>query len=220
MKIINFIKKEWIGLTSSIGLIIYLAAIYTKLPDSIPIHYNYEGAIDGYGSKSILWIIALIPLLTFIGMFFSRKLDPKRENYEKFDESYRIIRNVLTLFLALLMLITMLIPAGYDINIPLAITSVLSLLFIVLGNYLLTVKQNYFLGIRTPWTLASDNVWRKTHRLAGYEFIILGFVSIAGAFFEYPIILIVGILFITLHLYIYSYLEFKKEKNTINKNNK
>lgn len=104
---------------------------------------------------------------------------------------------------------------GASLDIGVTVRVLMGALFIVLGNSLTQARPNYFFGIRTPWTLADDNVWRKTHRVGGYGFVIAGIVAIISVFTSGPagfIMTIGSIIAVTLYSALYSYLEFRKIK--------
>jgi uncharacterized membrane protein len=93
------------------------------------------------------------------------EIDPSKKNYEKFGGAFKKIRAAIHIFLAFVFGIVGAFSLGYQVNISWAILYGILLLFLIIGNYIGTIQHNYFIGIRTPWTLANDQVWRKTHRL-------------------------------------------------------
>ena len=172
---------------SAIPLLVYLV-LFSKLPDELPMQFSFDGTINRYGSKLEF---SLLPILTFAMFFmfkFLPKIDPKKNNYEKFGKSYNIIHILLILFMNATFFFTLYIavtPAtivdGGTSLIKLIPASV-GILFIVIGNYMPKFKPNYFCGIKTAWTLASDVVWAKTHRLGGRCFIFAGILIVVSAF--------------------------------------
>lgn len=159
-------------------------AVYSKLPDQIPTHWNVAGEIDGYSSKVFgAFMAPVIMLVVWLGMKFLPNIDPKKKNYEKFDSSYSIIICLLTSFFFVLHLLTITVSLGYDISINKVIPLIIGILFIILGNYMPKSKSNFFYGIKTPWTLTSDVSWRKTHRLGGKLFVIAGIIVVISSIF-------------------------------------
>ena len=157
---------------------------YNKLPDLIPIHWNASGEIDGYGPKIFgAFMAPVIMIFTWTGMKYLPKIDPRKNNYEKFEKSYSVIVSLLITFFLVIHVVTLLAAMGYEVSIDKIVPSIAGILFIVIGNYLPKSKSNYFYGIKTPWTLSSDVSWRKTHRLGGKLFIISGAVIILSSFF-------------------------------------
>lgn len=158
-----------------VATIIY-TIFYTNLPNEIPIHFNSSGEADGYATK--LFFYALIAFLFVLHIFvsFMVQKDPKNKNMPSI-----MIR--LTLFtIPILTLLTTLVTIAYVYELPFNTTSVImvfiGMLFLCIGNYLPKVKQNYTMGIKTPWTLSDEVVWNKTHRLGGILFVILGIFMI------------------------------------------
>lgn len=156
---------------------------YNKLPELVPTHWNAAGEIDGYGSKVFgAFMAPVIMIFTWTGMKFLPKIDPRKNNYEKFEKSYSVIISLLITFFLIIHVVTLLAGMGYEVSIDKIIPSIVGILFIVIGNYMPKIKSNYFYGIKTPWTLSSDTSWRKTHRLGGKVFIISGFIIILSSF--------------------------------------
>lgn len=159
-------------------------AVYNKLPDQIPTHWNVAGEIDGYSSKAFgAFMAPVIMLVVWLGMKFLPNIDPKKKNYEKFDSSYSIIICLLTSFFFVLHLLTITVSLGYNISINKVIPLIIGILFIILGNYMPKSKSNFFYGIKTPWTLTSDVSWRKTHRLGGKLFVLAGTIVVISSIF-------------------------------------
>ncbi|OQM45222.1 hypothetical protein B6A27_14510 [Anoxybacillus sp. UARK-01] len=199
-----------------LSYVLSIAAIF-YLPDQVATHWNAEGEVDGYSSK---WFGAFLsPVLitaVVILMNVMPKMDPKRKNYESFKGSYQVILVVLVLFFFALHVVTLAYNLGFPVDVNLFVPLGIGLLFIVLGNYMPKMKPNYFIGIRTPWTLANETVWNKTHRLGGKVFVLLGmiltmtvFIEGAWRFFTFIIAVMAGVLY----LVIQSYLYFRKEQS-------
>jgi uncharacterized membrane protein len=143
-------------------------------------------------------------------------VDPRRANYEKFIDSYWRIANVVIAFLLLAHGLVIASGLGYEIEVDRLVPLGIGLLFAFLGNYLTRVEPNWFVGIRTPWTLSSDKVWRKTHRTGGWFFVAGGLVIAAGAFAPrgvfVPLFVAVTVV-VTLVPVVQSYILWKREKN-------
>ncbi len=142
------------------------------LPDPAPIHWNAAGEIDGYGSP---WLAAFLPpfiatLITALAPLLPR-LDPRGQGYGAFWPTYALMMNSLILFFAAIHLITVGVALGWPLSVPRLFSLGAAALIAVLGNELGRVKPNYFVGIRTPWTLADDEVWRVTHRTGARLFV-------------------------------------------------
>jgi len=160
------IKKE---LPIILIIIMMFAAsiyFYPQLPDKIPTHWNFKGEIDGYSGK--LTGAFLIPVMNIImyGLFiFMPVLDPKKENYKLFESTYIYFRYLFHIFFLGMHGLIIAAALGYNVDTGRLVTLAVSLLLMLMGNVMGRLKHNYFVGIKTPWTLANEEVWRKTHRL-------------------------------------------------------
>lgn len=197
----------------SLAFLISILA-FPYLPDQIATHWGPSGEADGYSSK---WFGAFFcPLMMlFVGILFmvSPKIDPRRQNYEKFKNSYSIITNAPLTLLFAVHILMMANGLGYDVHMDAAVSLLIGALFIIIGNYMPRVRPSYFVGIRTPWTLADDRVWTKTHRTGGLLFVIGGLILIVAAFLPTAVkipTLITVIVLITSIPYLQSYFLFKK----------
>ncbi|WP_366923501.1 DUF1648 domain-containing protein [Metallumcola ferriviriculae] len=163
------INWEWPLLLLVIGTLAVGIWAYPQLPDQVPMHWNVQGEVDDYGSRLTgAFAIPLLNVAIYFLFIFLPRLDPKYDNYRKFSEVYRIFRYAMHLFFTGLYLVTIATALGNPLPIGRIVPAGVALLLLVIGNYLGRVRHNYFLGIRTPWTLANEEVWRKTHRLTGY----------------------------------------------------
>lgn len=198
-------------------LLISIAAsfwFYQQMPAQVPIHWGINGQADGWGSREFAafffpaLIVGMYLLLILIPF-----LDPKKERYAEFTKAYWAIRFLLVLFLIYIYFISSLIGIGYNISISKSIAAGMGVLYLVMGNYLGKIRPNWFVGIRTPWTMSSEEVWTKTHRLGGKLFVLAGFLCILGIILPsaWAFILIVGsVLLAALITVVYSYIIYKK----------
>jgi uncharacterized membrane protein len=177
----------WDLLLLGIGLIPLIVAViyYTKLPEQLAIHFQIsDNKPNGYMAKSnALLVIGLITIGIPLLMKITRLIDPKRINYDKFGGTFELIRLCASLLVSGLMLVTIIYNLGYSIDLLFWVILGMGLFFIVLGNVMGRIRYNFFVGIRTPWTLASEEVWRRTHRLAGPLSMIAGIVMLVSLFF-------------------------------------
>ncbi|MDQ0197774.1 SdpI family protein [Neobacillus ginsengisoli] len=197
--------------TSLIALIINIIA-YPHLPDKVPVHWGLNGEVNRYGSKIEMLMMGALPLLIIIFRQIIPLIDPKKESYNIHSTAYSIITLSIITFLVIINLIVVFSSLGYNISLAKVLPVLLGLLFIGMGNYMTQLRPNYFIGIRNPWTLASEQVWRKTHRLGGFVIVIIGLVPLSS--------IIIGALGMNLFfgalvlgiavIFFYSYLTFKK----------
>lgn len=177
------------------------AAFYPHLPNPCPIHWNLHGQIDGYGSPLTMALIAPSTSagLVLLLMLFPA-IGPFKRNLENFRVVYgRIGALLLTFFLAL-QVILLLAASGRPLRIGPAFTVLFGLMFAFLGNWMGKLRRNFYVGIRTPWTLANDTVWEKTHRIGGRLFVIGGAISAITGLFAGDVtcfVVLIGTIFIS-----------------------
>jgi len=191
------------------------AYFYSRMPDMMASHWNYRGEVDGYMPR--FWGIFFLPALSvfLVALFFLiPKIDPLRANVEKFRKDFDIFVLMFEIFFFYLYLLTISWSLGARFDMTAAMLPAMGILFYSVGAMISKARRNFFIGIRTPWTLSSDKVWDKTHALGGRLFkgvgvvTFLGFLAPAYAIF----FIFVPIVSISIYLTVYSYLEFDKEK--------
>ncbi len=175
-------RSRWFGLVIAVVAVALSLWAYPRLPPSVVTHWSLNGTPDGYSSR--LWALAIIPImLVIMTVIFNvlPKIDPRHENYVKFLSSYWLIANAVIVFLLVAHGLIIAAGLGFSIKIDRLMPLGIGLLFVFLGNFLTRVEPNWFVGIRTPWTLSSDTVWRRTHRTGGWVFVIGGLVLASTA---------------------------------------
>jgi uncharacterized membrane protein len=212
------LKKELPILGFVLLPFIYLGYLWNSLPQKVPIHWNYKGEIDGWGSKyALIGVLFLLPVFTYVLMLLIPKIDPKKR-IEFMGGKYYQIKFVLVVFMSVLALYILHSSNSQALSSPSIVFVLIGFLFMALGNYFKVIKQNYFLGIKTPWTLESEEVWKLTHILAGKLWIVGGLLIVI-----FSLILPENVnfyLFITITAIIsivpiaYSYLIFKALKKS------
>ena len=197
---------------------IYLSYLWNSLPEKVPMHWNYKGEIDDWGTKySLLGLIFLLPVFTYVLMLAIPKIDPKKR-IELMGGKYYQIKFVLVVFMSVLALFIIHSSKSQTLSSPSIVFVLIGLLFMALGSYFKVIKQNYFLGIKTPWTLESEEVWKLTHILAGKLWIVGGLLIVIFSLVIpedinfYLFIIITAI--ITIVPIVYSYLIFRKLKKS------
>ena len=188
-------RTNWIVAAAVAVLTIgFTLAVYPSLPERIPTHWNAAGEIDGWGSRPWAFLMPGI-LIGMLGLFLALPhLSPKHFEIDTFRKTYAFIVLLVTVLFACIHLLTLIPPLGFSIRIEKAMMGGMMLFFILLGNVLGKVQRNFFVGVRTPWTLASDRVWTETHRLSAYLFVatgVLGLLAIlVGLPFYLPLIVL------------------------------
>lgn len=185
----------------SLGLVILsfgmAAALYNRLPESVPTHWNARGDADGFTAKP--WGPFVLPLTmagVYVLLIIIPRISPRGYRVERFQNVFEIIQAALLAFLFMVTMLALLAGVGTPVPMDRAIHAGTGLLFIVLGNFMGKVTKNFFVGIRTPWTLASDEVWLRTHRLGGKLFVIAGLGLLASGLLGggvVPLLVAVGI---------------------------
>lgn len=202
-----------------IAIMVWAAAValslwgYPQLPDQVAIHWGPSGQPDDYSSRE--FAVFFMPVLMILMFFLIRvlpKIDPKKKNYPRFQGSLDII--MLATLLLLLVVHGMVIGTGlgYDIPMMVVVPLMIGALFVVIGNVMPRFRYNYFVGIRTPWTLSNEQVWTKSHAASGKIFFFGGLILMACALIpgSYMVpVMIVILVVIPVSTLIVSYYYFK-----------
>jgi immunity protein, SdpI family len=170
----NF-KTEILPILLIIFSLISSLYLFQQMPEKIPTHWNFQGEVDNWGSSSSHVLTINLTMLGLYLLFLALPyIDPRKKRYEQFQKIYHTFKNIMILFFAVIFFLTNLNAAGYPVNVSTYIPLMVGLLFIIIGNYMAKIKMNWFMGIRTPWTLSSEEVWNKTHQLGGKLFMLSG----------------------------------------------
>jgi uncharacterized membrane protein len=217
-------KVNWLEAALLFAPFLVIAAFWNKLPARIPIHWNLRGEIDRWASsKSIeIFVLPLIALALVALLRVLPWLDPKlratlQEN-ERMRAALQIMRLTFAAFFGALFSIQIATALGYTIASGRAVIWCTLVLFAIMGNYLGNLRPNYFVGIRTPWTLESAATWRATHRLGGRLMFFGAFLLLVAEFFLSQSTF--GFLFVTLILllvawaFLYSWHHFRRHGAT------
>ena len=210
-------RSRWFGLVAAALAVAMSVWAFPQLPPRVATHWNLQGTPDGFSGRG--WAIAIVPImLVIMTVIFNvlPKVDPRRENYQKFLSSYWLIANAVIVFLLVAHGMILAAGMGMSIKIDRLMPLGVGLLFVFLGNYLTRVEPNWFVGIRTPWTLSSDAVWRKTHRTGGLLMVLGGLVLAISAFLPRPAFLalfVVTIIVVAVIPMVQSYVLWKREQH-------
>jgi uncharacterized membrane protein len=192
---------------------------WPQVPDRIPTHWNLSGEVDGYGGKFAgLLLLPLITSGTYLLLLLLPLVDPGRGNYQNFAGPFQIMRMAIVLFLAFTYGVMVLAAFGHQIDMTTVICFAAAALLMVCGNLMGKLRPNWFVGVRTPWTLSSKMSWNKTHRLAGWLLMLMGLLLAALAVFRttWMLILMVVVDVVCLAwMVIYSYLVYRRDPNRI-----
>ena len=199
--------------------VVYLIYIYPTLPASVPMHYGINGQVDSYGTKTEFLTFQVVMIfvgpLVYLLLKFLPLIDPKKQ--VKFGEAtFQKIALGIIIFFSALNIVIMYTTINHGIKIDRLILPLIGLFFAFMGNMMYNIKPNYFAGVRTPWTLESEDNWRATHRLAGKLWFIGG-IALTVVLFIIPeaaatIVFMSGALILAFVPIVYSYIYFKKHQ--------
>ena len=190
--------------------------LWSQLPEQMASHWNVNDQVDGYISK--FWGVFLMPLVT-LGMLVLflvvPSIDPLKANIAQFREAFNLFIVLIIGFMLYVHSLTLAWSLGYqDFKMSMAMLPFMGVLFIAIGSMLRKAKRNFFIGIRTPWTLSSDYVWDETHRLGATLFMASGVLAVIGGFLGGMLafwFLFVPLIGSTLFLLVYSYVLYRRE---------
>lgn len=191
------------------------AVLYTRMPEQMPVHWNAAGEVDGYGSRFTgLFLMPLVMVGIVLLLLVIPAIDPLKKNIAAFRPAYNLLFLFLTVYFAYIHGLTLASALGLQFNMTTMLMPAVALLFFAIGDMLKYAKRNYMVGIRTPWTLASDVVWDETHRVGSLLFKIGAGFTLLGVFFGENGLwfMLVPILGMTLGTLVYSYVIFQREE--------
>ncbi|MEE8520833.1 MAG: SdpI family protein [Gemmatimonadota bacterium] len=212
-------RKSWFGFVVAVLAGAFSAWAYPRLPPEVATHWNVRGAPDDYSTR--LFAAAFMPLLIagVTGlMHVLPKIDPRRANYAKFLDTYWLLINGVLLFLGAVHVFVILISLGVAVPLDRVVIIGLGLVFMLIGNHLGRIQPNWFAGIRTPWTLSSETVWRKTHSTGRWFFVFGGLAMVAMAFVPGTakfVLIVTTVVVITLAPVLQSYLLWRAEQREV-----
>jgi uncharacterized membrane protein len=188
---------------------------YPQMPEDMAAHWNVGNHVDGYMPR--FWGVFLMPIISagmFLLFMMIPAIDPMKRNIAKFRKYYDRFVFILLAFLLYIYLLTVFWNVGGRFSMIQLMAPAFGILFYYAGVLTENAKTNWFVGIRTPWTLSSRKVWEKTHKLGGKLFKIAGMMAILGTFFpDYAILLVLApVIFVAAFTIVYSYVEYRKRK--------
>ncbi|MFC2136320.1 SdpI family protein [Bacteroidota bacterium] len=195
----------------------FIIAIYSYsiMPNEMASHWNAKGEVDGYMSK--FWGVFLMPIISvgiLIIFLIIPYIDPLKKNIQEFRRYFDGLIVLLMMFLLYIYILTLLWNSGTKINIGQFMLPALGILFFYMGVLIQHAKMNWFVGIRTPWTLSNETVWNKTHKIGAKLFKACGVIAILAMLVpnQSIFIVLVSVLLVTAYVIIYSYVEYKRVK--------
>ena len=187
------------------------AVAYPRLPERVPIHWNLSGEVDGWGDRS--WAAFLTPalMLGMLGLFAALPwLSPRRFEIDGSNPAYRFILLLIVALFGYIQALTILAGLGGAVDVGRALVAGICLTMAMLGGVLGKLRRNFYVGVRTPWTLASDRVWADTHRLAGRLFVGAGLVGLGFSLLGWLPAAFGAIMAAALVSVVYSLIDYKR----------
>jgi len=201
------------------AMLAYGALSYATAPERFPMHWNLHGEIDRYGGRvEGLFALPLVALAVWLVIRFLPRLDPGRANYANFIGAWATLQVAIVTLLAAVHGIVQASGRGGALDVRTILPLVIGALFVVLGNLLGKLRPNWFIGIRTPWTLSSAESWNRTHRVGGWVFVGLGVLTMATAVLApgRSILVLTGlVLAASLGLAAYSYAVWRRDPDKV-----
>jgi uncharacterized membrane protein len=160
---------------------------WPMLPERVPVHWNIDGVVNGYGPRAALWLLGpgLISLMALCGALLPR-ISPRRFDMSGFEPTYYYLCGVVVCMLAYVYALTLAAVLHGAVPMQKAVPAGVFILLILIGNPMGKVRRNFFMGIRTPWTLASERVWYATHRLAAKLMVASGLLGLFALWLGVP----------------------------------
>jgi uncharacterized membrane protein len=207
--------RKWIPGVLVLGAYLFSVAVYSQLPERVPTHWGTDGP-DGWSSRAVgAFLLPTIALVTWLLLRWLPSIDPRRENYDKFRGTYDAVMLGIVALLVATHVVALGAALGWPIRVERLVPIGVGLLLVVIGNLLPRARPNWFFGIRTPWTLSSERVWERTHRVSGYLMIGFGLVVALTALISSSwmgAIIVPASIVLVLGTYGYSYFAWRSEQ--------
>lgn len=179
--------RKWLPLTLVVAAFAFSAAVFNRLPERMIMHWDIRGNPDGYGPRAVGAFLFPGILLLIWGILRAVPwLDPRRANIEQFRDTYEWLVLAVVGAMGLLHVAILGAALGWPLPVNAAVPVIIGLMFVVLGALMPRFKSNFFVGIRTPWTLSSDTVWTRTHRVGGLLMIVVGLLLVIAGILRSP----------------------------------
>ena len=211
------LKTELVPLFFITATVATVLCFYNNLPEKVTSHWNFIGQVDGWSSNTFHGIFFPILIICLYALLLIMPLiDPRKESYKKFLPAYHVFKGLIIATLFIIYFSTTIFNLGYKINVGVMVATSIGIMMMILSFYLKDIKENWFLGIRTPWTMSSPVVWEKTHKFGAWLFLLFGLIIIVMPYLPAMIaipLFAAGIIGVTLGSFVYSYIVFTQEKN-------
>ena len=212
------LRGPLLGVLFIIAALAFSLLVYTRLPDQVPTHFNAEGKADSWTDRRFAAFgMPIFGFLMIILFAMFPRLSPRRANMDAFQDTYWLIASVVVAFMSALHVLVLGRALGWPVDITSATLLGVGLVFMIIGSVLPRTRSNWWMGIRTPWTMESERVWHATHQLAGRTFMIGGALTVVAAMLPErirPWVAMGALLIAGFVPVIYSYLLWRREKST------
>lgn len=211
----NALRKIWIGELAVVASLVFGLVVYDRLPDSMAIHWGINLEPDGYASRLVgVIVLPLIGMLVAALPIFVPLLDPRRDAHEVHARTLLLLANGAGLLLASIQVMILGVALGWNIDVSRVLPIGVGLTLLVVGNLSPRLRRNWFLGIRTPWTLSDDEVWRRTQRVGGTVMTVAGLVIVIAGLTvgrgSRSVVLLAGFLVAVIVPVVYSFVAWKR----------
>jgi len=209
------IRTEWALWVALAAMFLIAALNWNAVPDRIPVHWGLSGQADRWGGRAEgLLLLPAVGLGVYLLLFLAPRIDPGRANYASFAGAYGTVRLVLLLSLLAIQVVTVLAARGVGIEVGTIVPLIVGALLAIVGNLFGKLRPNWFIGIRTPWTLSSKRSWDRTHHVGGWLFMVFGLLLMSTAlvriaWYQIAVIAVIGAGVIG--LVVFSYLEWARD---------
>ena len=208
--------RKWLPASLIAGALVFSMAVYSRLPEDVPMHWGLSGAPDRFGSRlEGAFLMPLVMGVIYILMQWYPSRDPRAGNIEKFRAAYDSVVTATIALLSGIHVVALGSALGWRINMPTVVLAGAGVLFVLLGNLMPLARSNFIFGIRTPWTLSSDQVWTRSHRVGGYAMVAAGLATLFGAFVggtRGPSIALTSLVIAGIVPVVYSYVLWNRER--------
>lgn len=207
--------KKWIPALLIIAAMAVSIYMYPSLPDRVPTHFGIDGQPNGWSSRIVgAWLVPLIMAFVWLIMRALPHIDPRKANYEKFRGSYDVVVIATLTFMLAMHIVVLKASTGTHISMDRFAFIATGAFFILIGFVLPGLRSNWFVGIKTPWTLTSNESWERTHKVGGSLFVAVGLLSIVSSLIAPRAavwVLVGSALGVTVFLFAYSYQVWKND---------
>lgn len=207
----RLLKDNMLGILLTAAAFAVVLVMYPQMPEVVPTHWNIHGVADGHMAKPLGPFVVPLTMVFVLALFaLIRVISPKEAPVTRFARAYSIFAGATLGFLLVVTFVAALAATGIPVNITKVVMASAGVLFLVMGNFMGKVTRNYFVGIRTPWTLSNDEVWYRTHRLGGKVFVLSGLAVILAVLLDQMALALPVLLAAAAIPVVYSYLVYRR----------